>query len=104
MYLVHVHLASHPRGDILPGRPTVAAIAGCGAGVDGFEHVSVHTEAGPAPVIGMYLRASSLEAAEAAAETLWWRSCTAHPWLYAWEFRRAEVPLLLSESSRRNTE
>ncbi|MEU6775249.1 hypothetical protein [Streptomyces sp. NPDC046759] len=95
MYLVHVHLQPHPRGEVMPD-VAAAAIAGCGAGIEGFEHVSVHRGEEAAPVVGIYLRARCLEEAEAAAEFLWWRACASHPWLRDWRFRRAEVPLVES--------
>lgn len=96
MYLVHVHLWPHPCGDELPAS-TATALADCGSDVEGFEHVSLHRENESGPVVGVYLRASSLEAAESTAESLWWRACTAHSWLYGWKFRRAEVPLMTPE-------
>lgn len=92
MYLVHVHLRSR-YGDLLP-EWTASAIAGSAAGLEGFEHVSVHADAFPHPVLGIYLRAPSLEAAEAAAEALYRQAWASHQALRDWEFIRAEVPLL----------
>jgi N-acetylglutamate synthase-like GNAT family acetyltransferase len=97
MYLVHVHLGPHPDGRRLPGTATTAALAGCAAAAAGagrLEHVSVHADAPAHPVVGVYLRAASLEAAEGAAEALWRCAAASHPWLEDWEFRCAEVPLL----------
>ncbi|MCL6675028.1 MULTISPECIES: hypothetical protein [Streptomyces] len=96
MYLVHVYLRSHPRGCVLPDW-TAAAVARCGAEVDGFEHVSVHPAPASAPTVGIFLRASSLEEAETAAESLWRRTCAAQPLLGGWELRSAEVPLIAPE-------
>ncbi|MFF4152536.1 hypothetical protein ACFYZU_20170 [Streptomyces sp. NPDC001651] len=96
MYLVHVHLRAHPRGHTLPDW-TAAAVAGRGAEFTGFEHVSVHRNPASGPTVGIFLRARSLEEAEAAAERLWRRSCSAHPSLRDWEFRSAEVPLIALE-------
>ncbi|WP_328536605.1 hypothetical protein [Streptomyces sp. NBC_00344] len=93
MYLVHVHLRSRSSGDLLP-EWTATAIADCAAGLEGFEHVSVHAEAFPQPVLGIYLRAPTLEAAEAGAEALCRRVWSCHQALTAWEVVRAEVPLL----------
>ncbi|MFB8756617.1 hypothetical protein [Streptomyces nigra] len=96
MYLVHVHLRAHPRGHALP-EWTAAAVAGRGAEVTGFEHVSVHRTPASDPTVGIFLRAPSLAEAEAAAEHLWRRSCAVHPSLHDWEFRHAEVPLITLE-------
>ncbi|MEV8565843.1 hypothetical protein AB0436_09745 [Streptomyces sp. NPDC051322] len=100
MYLVHVHLRTHPRGEYLP-EWTAPALAHCAAGFDGFEHVTVHAAEGPHPVIGLYLRAPSLEEAESAAEGLWWSAWSTHHRLRDWEFVRAEVPLLMPEVNPR---
>ncbi|MER6450434.1 hypothetical protein DEJ51_17310 [Streptomyces venezuelae] len=69
------------------------AIAGACAGRDGFEHVSVHPDALPHPILGFYLRADSLEEAESATLSLWCRAGSAVPELRAWEPVRAEGPL-----------
>jgi hypothetical protein len=103
MYLVHVHLWPHPGGCDLPDT-TASVIADCGSDITGFEHVSVHSPNDSAPVVGIYLRAPTLEAAELAAESLWRHSCTAYPWLCGWKFRRAEAPLMMPEPYPWNTE
>ncbi|MFI1179799.1 hypothetical protein ACH4UT_09610 [Streptomyces sp. NPDC020799] len=62
---------------------------------DGVEHVVVHADARPGPVIGLFLRAADLRTAEATAKALWIRAREAQPWLRQWELCCAEAPLLL---------
>lgn len=93
MYLVHVHLRPPRSGARLPA-PTATAIARSAAGHDGLVHVSVHPDPEAAPVVGLYVRAPSLAAAEAAARRLWLHAASAHSALGEWELERAEVPLL----------
>ncbi|MER7394148.1 hypothetical protein ABT381_01350 [Streptomyces sp. NPDC000151] len=94
MYLVHLALEPQPPGNTLPP-DTGRIIAACATGEDALEHVVVHSDARPLPVIGFYLRATGLDAAEAAAERVWRRAVEAQPALSDWELRRAEVPLLM---------
>ncbi|MER6687656.1 hypothetical protein [Streptomyces minutiscleroticus] len=70
------------------------AIARVCTGRSGFEHVSVHVDVRPHPVLGFYLRAASLVEAEAAADSLWRHAASFVPQLEEWELVRAEVPLL----------
>lgn len=94
MYLVHLAVA--PLGDArLPVeiRQTLEAIA-----PDVLEHVSVHAQARPHPVIGLFLRVASLNEAETTAKLIWERATAASPQLAAWRLRRAEVPLIPFES------
>ncbi|MEV7522598.1 hypothetical protein [Streptomyces sp. NPDC091371] len=93
MYLVHVHLRPPRSGARLPD-PAAAAIARCAAGRDGFVHVSVHPDPEASPVVGLYLSAPSLDAAEAAARRLWRHVGSQLAALGEWEVERAEVPLL----------
>ncbi|MGW2722986.1 hypothetical protein [Streptomyces sp. NPDC001492] len=103
MYLVHVYLRPHPYGCAMPDW-TATAVAGCGAEVEGFEHVSVHRDQASAPTVGIFLRAPTLEEAEVAAESLWRRTCAAHPLLEDWEFWSAQVPLIVPEYLPGHTE
>ncbi|MGW6704015.1 hypothetical protein ACWGDE_03825 [Streptomyces sp. NPDC054956] len=93
MYLVHVHLSSHPSGEPLPGR-TASAMTEAAAGCADVVHIAVHAETAADPVLGVYLRAPSLAEAEAAAGELWRAARAAHPWLSGWRLLRAEVPML----------
>lgn len=90
MYLVHLVLA--PPGDA----PLPAAIRQIleATAPDVLEHVSVHPQARPHPVIGLFLRLASLNEAEVTAKQIWERAAAACPQLTEWRLRRAEVPLV----------
>lgn len=93
MYLVHLAIA--PRGDArLPEQLGQALEA---TAPDVLEHVSVHSQAWPHLVIGLFLRVASLDEAETTAELIWERAAASCPQLAEWRLRRAEVPLLLFE-------
>ncbi|MFJ4948490.1 hypothetical protein [Streptomyces sp. NPDC088760] len=64
---------------------------------DVLEHVSVHLQSRPHPVIGLFLRVASLNEAESTAEQIWVRAATACPQLAEWCLRRAEAPLMYYE-------
>ncbi|MFJ4473150.1 hypothetical protein ACIP2X_37440 [Streptomyces sp. NPDC089424] len=96
MYLVHVHLRGPLSGDRLP-QSTAADITRHVSGREGLIHVSVHPDPENRPVVGLYLRATTLEEAETAAERLWQLVQTALRPLSAWELLRAEVPLLTDD-------
>lgn len=89
MYLVHLAIAS-PGDASLPAdmREMFEAVA-----PDVLEHVSVHSQARPNSVISLFLRAASLDEAEAIAEQIWERAVAAYPQLAEWSLLRAEVPL-----------
>lgn len=89
MYLVHLALV--PRGHaLLPAeiRQVLEATA-----PDVLEHVSVHPQAWPHSVVGLFLRVASLNEAETTAERIWEGAAAACPGLAEWCLRRAEVPL-----------
>ncbi|MEU3859267.1 hypothetical protein AB0F03_18135 [Streptomyces sp. NPDC028722] len=93
MYLVHLAIA--PSGDAsLPAeiRQMLEATA-----PDVLEHVSVHPQARPHPVIGLFLRVASLDEAETTAEQIWVSAAAVCPQLAEWCLRRAEAPLLFYE-------
>jgi hypothetical protein len=92
MYLVHLALA--PPGDV-PLPADIKQILEVGA-PDVLEHVSVHAQARPHPVIGLFLRVATLSEAETTAEHIWAHAAAAFPQLVDWSLRRAEVPLLLT--------
>jgi hypothetical protein len=94
VYLVHLRLLPHPAGELLPERIATLMTKGGAADVDGVETVALHPTAQPCPVVGVYVRAESLVAAEAAAVRAWGRAVLAHPPLAQWELISADVPLL----------
>ncbi|MEU9924074.1 hypothetical protein AB0H51_22755 [Streptomyces griseoluteus] len=97
MYLVHVSVRPRRGGTVLS--PSVAGlIALACADQDGFEHVTVHADALPHPVLGFYLLADSLAEAETSADALWRHVALSVPELRDWELVRAEVPLLRPEA------
>ncbi len=65
MYLVHAQLASNNEAALPPD--TVPLVTGCARPEDRLEHVAVHQEDPPGPVLGLFLLAESLEQAEGAA-------------------------------------
>ncbi|OEJ24416.1 hypothetical protein AR457_07600 [Streptomyces agglomeratus] len=93
MYLVHIHLVPHPRGDLLPDC-TRAAITAAAADIAEVVHIALHPDAKPGPVIGVYLAFDSLRAAEAAALDIWDAARCRHAYLRNWELVRAEVPIM----------
>jgi hypothetical protein len=93
MYLVHVHVQSPMNGVLLPSG-TADAVAACARDVAGVEHVAVHADSHPHPVIGVYVSAATLKAAEETAVALWRRALEDHHWLRSWTLLRAEVPLI----------
>jgi hypothetical protein len=90
MYLVHL-VVSPPNDVALPDRIRQMLEA---SAPDVLEHVSVHLDARPHPVIGLFLRVASLNEAESAAEEIWVRAVAACPQLDEWCLRRAEAPLM----------
>ncbi|MEU8894094.1 hypothetical protein [Streptomyces sp. NPDC048442] len=90
MYLVHLAVASP--GDI-PVPAEIKQLLAASA-PDVLEHVSVHPRERPHPVIGLFLRVTSLNEAETTAELIWEHAVAASPRLAGWRLRRAEVPLV----------
>jgi hypothetical protein len=93
MYLVHVLLQRRLDGVLLPSG-TADDVAACARDVAGLEHVVVHADTRPHPVIGLYVRAATLEAAEQIALVVWRCALNDLHWLRAWTLLRAEVPLI----------
>ncbi|MEU9860031.1 hypothetical protein AB0D99_04090 [Streptomyces sp. NPDC047971] len=93
MYLVHLRLLPHPEGERLPDSTAALLTRGGDLDADRIEHVSVHADAEPCPVVGVYVHAPTLGRAEAAARQAWVRAVVAHPPLARWELVSAEVPL-----------
>lgn len=97
MYLVHLHL--RPTGSspsrVLPDRIGTRFRAAARA-EDGVEHVVVHGDARPYPVLGVYVVADRLEDAEANAARVWERAVQASPELGGWGLAEARTPLIAS--------
>ena len=92
MYLVHLAIA--PSDDAsLPAEIEIRQMLEATA-PDVLEHVSVHLQAQPHPVISLFLRVAFLDEAETTAEQIWERTAAASPQLTEWSLLRAEVPLL----------
>ncbi|MFD9791970.1 hypothetical protein ACFWXK_13570 [Streptomyces sp. NPDC059070] len=91
MYLVHARLRG-PLGARLPGdtRSLVRAQAHEGGGI---EHVAVHANASPDPVLGLYVRADSLADAEERAAEVCLRVLS-RPEFGGWSLLSAQVPLV----------
>ncbi|MFJ9743151.1 hypothetical protein [Streptomyces sp. NPDC101166] len=58
------------------------------------EHISLHPQARPGPVIGVYVHARDLATAESVAEQAWQRATALDPTLLEWRLVSAEVPLM----------
>jgi len=95
MYLVHLHLRradGSPPG-ALP-EPIGAAVRAAAGAEDGVEHVAVHGDMRPHPVLGVYVVADCLADAEAGARRAWERARAHHPGLREWALVQAQVPLI----------
>jgi hypothetical protein len=92
MYLVHIHLRPLVGDETLPV-DTAAVVMSAGREA-GFEHVAVHSGHDRNPVIGVYVRATTLAAAEALTEDVWRRLRSSDSRLGRWVPLRVEVPLL----------
>ncbi|MFG2821770.1 hypothetical protein ACGFX4_20360 [Kitasatospora sp. NPDC048365] len=93
MYLVHATLNAPPAGGG-PLAPGLAASIRALAGPDQVEHVVVHPDAEPAPVVGVFLVADRLADAERRTAALVRRAVDELPELRGWDFGPAEVPLI----------
>jgi hypothetical protein len=93
MYLIHLVLRPPAPAAVLP--PGLAEVFLAAARPEErVEHVSVHPDAQPYPVIGVYLTADHLTAAEECAGRLGRRVLGARPALAGWAQVSAAVPLL----------
>lgn len=92
MYLVHAALRPG-QGSRLP--PDLAAhIRSLARPHEAVEHVSVHPDAKPDPVIGIYLLTERMAEAEENARALCGRAVAALAALQGWSVLRVEVPLI----------
>nr|BEK67692.1 hypothetical protein KPHV_49190 [Kitasatospora purpeofusca] len=93
MYLVHTALRSAAPGPSLPPdtRDLLSALVRPG---DGIEHLVLHRDAVPEPVLGLYVLADSLAEAEQRATEFCRSALAALPGLRGWRAARAAVPLI----------
>ncbi|MFC1410940.1 hypothetical protein ACEZCY_15500 [Streptacidiphilus sp. N1-12] len=92
MYLIHLQLGSPGLCD-LPEQ-TAAWVYSAAGSDEGVEHVSLHADARPCPVLGMYLLAESLEQAEARAAAVCRRALAVRPELRGWVLGEVRAPLV----------
>jgi hypothetical protein len=99
MYLVHAELrAPSPGGELPPDAARLLLAAALPA--ERIEHVVVHGRGGPAPVLGVYVLADRLEAAEAAVAALLRRAPDTVPGLHGWTSARVAAPLVAAYYER----
>ncbi|MEW1910825.1 hypothetical protein AB0442_20625 [Kitasatospora sp. NPDC085895] len=92
MYLVHAKFLPVPHATF---PDDIGELVARGAGPDeAVEHVSVHADAAGGPVLGLYVLASSLVAAERTAAAVCRRAIESVPALRGWSLVRSEVPLI----------
>lgn len=92
MYLIHVHVRLPNAADL----PESAGrwVRACALVEERVEHVAVHAQATPYPVLGVYLLADCLEQAEANAAHVVTRALDSEPALHGWHLVRAQAPLV----------
>lgn len=92
MYLIHAHLEPLPGGAV-PGDAGARVVA-LTRPEEGVRHVTLHAEAQPRPVLGLFVAASSLTAAETVARALCERAVELDPGLAGIRVLRCEAPLI----------
>ncbi|MEU9047758.1 MULTISPECIES: hypothetical protein [unclassified Kitasatospora] len=93
MYLVHAALQPVPPGRPLPGDARELLWAAVRP-EDRVEHVVVHPDAVPDPVLGVYVLAESLASAEHRASEFCRRALVAVPEFAGWKAMKAAAPLV----------
>ncbi|MFJ9352209.1 hypothetical protein [Streptomyces sp. NPDC101237] len=93
MYLVHAHLKSRVP-DAEPPSDLALLVRQHALPEEAVEHLVLHANAQPEPVIGVYVLARYLEEAERVAGAVVARALAAEPSLRHWELTVAQVPLL----------
>ncbi|MEV4758792.1 hypothetical protein AB0J86_27360 [Micromonospora sp. NPDC049559] len=76
MYLIHALLSGDGHAALPPD--TAALVMQSAQPEDGLQHVVVHADASPGPVLGLLLLAPSLESSELAAQTIIRRALQTH--------------------------
>lgn len=92
MYLIHVQLNSLP-GAVLPEN-AAEFLTVCAGASDGLEHATAHPDAPTGPVLALFVSASGLDRAEAAALTLCRRTVETFPQLKAFSVVGCATPLI----------
>jgi len=92
MYLIHVQLHSSS-GTPLPER-AAEFLATCANESDGLEHATAHPDSPAGPVLGLFVSASGLDRAEAAALALCRRAVESFPQLNAFSVVACDTPLV----------
>lgn len=77
MYLLHVRLRSSVGA--VPADRAWALFACCARKGEGLEHVAVHAAVPGSPVVGLFISAASIEAAERNALAICHRALARHP-------------------------
>jgi hypothetical protein len=77
MYLLHVRLRSSVGA--VPADRAWALFACCARKTDGLEHVTIHADIPGSPVVGLFISAGSIEAAESTALAICRRALERHP-------------------------
>lgn len=92
MYLVHalLRLSDHP----VPA-DFAAFVSGCAEPEDRLDHADLHPDAEGGPVLGLFVTAPSMAAAEGTARVLVERALKRHPVLDEGALVRCEVPFTL---------
>ncbi|WP_328959069.1 hypothetical protein [Kitasatospora purpeofusca] len=93
MYLVHAALRPVSQGRRLP-RDARELLLATARPEEGIEHLVVHPDAVPDPVIGIYLLARSLAEAEERGAAFCRRALAAVPELEHWRPARVAAPLV----------
>jgi hypothetical protein len=95
MYLVHLHLRRADGSPPTPlPEPTGAAVLAAARPAGCVEHVAVHGDARPHPVLGVFLVADRVGDAEDGARRAWEHARDRHPWLREWTLVQAGAPLI----------
>ncbi|MFJ7910758.1 hypothetical protein [Kitasatospora sp. NPDC096204] len=92
MYLIHVHLRSPDQAPLPDG--VADLVRSVVTPVDRLEHVAVHSDATPHPVLGLYLLADGLADAESRAAALCGRALASAAPLHGWSVARVGAPLV----------
>ncbi|CAM5463979.1 hypothetical protein [Streptomyces abikoensis] len=92
MYLVHAHLAPPPGTGIPQG--IAARVHAARKPEEGIQHVTLHSGARPHPVLGLFVSAPSLAAAEYAARAVCLRALADDEVPPGIGLARCEAPLL----------
>ncbi|MFF3005286.1 hypothetical protein ACFVTF_21015 [Kitasatospora sp. NPDC057940] len=95
MYLIHAEIqAPVPAPAAALGPDTAGVLLASARPQERIEHVAVHEGAGPGAVLGVYLVAGRLSAAETVVDTFCRRAVETVPALRGWTLTRVGAPLV----------